>query len=122
MEYHLTRERRSILSGKINHWSASAVTSLEFVMFIVIPTLCFCFPISSSPLSCFIETEVLITAPTNLELTEYLPHGITRKTRIFTIYQILINIPLLFLQCFSNRLLSFYDSEDKKNQAIKKNF
>lgn len=29
---------------------------------------------------------------------------------------------LLFLRCLCNHLLSFYDSEDKKNQALKKNF
>lgn len=99
------------------------MTSLAFVMFILsffFPTFCFCFPISSSPLSCFIEIEVLITAQANLELTEYLPHRITRKTTIFPTYQIPMTTPLLFLQCLCNHLLSFYDSEDKKNQGLKK--
>lgn len=50
---------------------------------LLFPILCFCLPIGSSPLSCFIEIEVLITAQANLELTECLRHGIPRKPTKF---------------------------------------
>lgn len=98
------------------------MTSLAFVLFILsffFATWCFCFPISSSPLSWFIEIEVLITAQANLELTEYLPRGITRKTKPVYFLSIKYRWPFLFY-FFSVQLLSIYDLDDKKNQALKK--
>lgn len=110
MEYYLPREGHSILSGKIYCWTAIGLTMLAFVVFILSffpPILCFCLPIGSSPLSCFIEIEVLITAQANLELTECLRHGIPWKPSKFP-----VKCRTPFPQCLCNQLLSFYDSEE----------
>lgn len=109
---------------KIYRCSASAVTSLAFVLFILsffFATWCFCFPISSSPLSWFIEIEVLITAQANLELTEYLPHGITRKTKPVYFLSIKYRWPFLFyfFSVFATSFHQFMTWMTRKTRHLK---
>lgn len=102
--------------GLPGDWQCWHLWCLAFILSFFFSILCFCFPIASSPLSCFIEIEVLITAQANLELTECLRHGIPRKPSQFPMK---CRRPFLFLfpQCLYNHLLSFYDSEE--NQVLK---
>lgn len=85
-------------------------------------TWCFCFPISSSPLSWFIEIEVLITAQANLELTECLPRGITRKTKPVYFLSIKYRWPFLFyfFGVFATGFYQFMAWMTRKTRHLKK--